>query len=163
MEVIRLKYEKNEIIKKDKSIEVCFKCSTCSKFCPVTQFVDRYNLEDSFVTQLFEAEKPEALHDVWMCCACEKCVITCPQDTNPTDVFTNLKEKAYQEGLAPAIVYRLVEQLLNDNIVYSLKFANMARKRLGLKELVKNEKTNKELKIIAQKTGLLKEEGKAKC
>src|SRR5690554_5434282 len=157
MEVIKLKYDKNEILKKDKSIEVCFKCSTCSKFCPVTQFVDRYNLEDSFVTQLFEAEKPEALHDVWMCCACEKCVITCPQDTNPTDVFTNLKEKAYQEGLAPAIVYRLVEQLLNDNIVYSLKFANMARKRLGLKELVKNEKTNKELKIIAQKTGLLKE------
>lgn len=162
MEVIKLKYEKNEIIKKDKSIEVCFKCSTCSKFCPITQFVKRYNIEDSFVTQLFEAEKPELLHAVWMCCACEKCVITCPQDTNPTEVFTNLKEKSYQEGLAPAIVYRLVEQLLKDNIVYSIKFANMARKRAGLKEIVKNEETNKELNVIARKTGLLQEERKTK-
>ncbi len=163
MEVLRLKYDKNEMIKKDKSIEVCFKCSTCSKFCPITQFVERYNIEDSFVTQLFEAEKPEALHDVWMCCACEKCVITCPQDTNPTEVFTNLKEKAYQEGLAPAIIYRLVEQLLQESTVYGIKFANMARKRVGLKELTKNEKTSKELHIIARKTGLLQEESETKC
>ena len=157
MEVIKLKYDKNEILKKDKSTEVCFNCSTCSKFCPITQFVKRYNIEDSFVTQLFEAEKPEALHDVWMCCACEKCVITCPQDTNPTDVFTNLKEKAYQEGLAPEIIYRLVEQLLLESTVYGLKFANMTRKRAGLKELVKNEKASKELNIIARKTGLSQE------
>jgi len=163
MEVLRLKYEKNEMIKKDKSIEVCFKCSTCSKFCPITQFVKRYNIEDSFVTQLFEAEKPEALHDVWMCCACEKCIITCPQDTNPTEVFTNLKEKAYQEGLAPAIIYRLVEQLLSESTVYGIKFANMARKRAGLKELVKNEKASKELNIIARKAGLVQEEEKEKC
>jgi len=163
MEVLRLKYEKNEMIKKDKSIEVCFKCSTCSKFCPITQFVKRYNIEDSFVTQLFEAEKPEALHDVWMCCACEKCIITCPQDTNPTEVFTNLKEKAYQEGLAPAIIYRLVEQLLSESTVYGIKFANMARKRAGLKDIVKNKKASKELNIIARKAGLVQEEEKEKC
>ncbi|MDD4362788.1 MAG: hypothetical protein PHD33_01065 [Atribacterota bacterium] len=163
MEVLRLKYEKNDLIKKDKSIEVCFKCSACSKFCPITQFVKRYNIEDSFVTQLFEAEKPEALHDVWMCCACEKCVIICPQDTNPTEAFTNLKEKAYQEGLAPAIVYRLIEQLLLETTVYGIKFANMARKRAGLKELTQNEKASEELKVIAKKTGLLQEEGKTKC
>ncbi len=158
MKVLRLKYEKNEIIEKNKEIEVCFKCSTCSKFCPITKNVKKYNLEDSFVTQIFEAEKPEALNDVWMCCVCEKCVITCPQDTNPTDAFTNLKEKSYQEGFAPQIIYRLVEQLLQEGTVYSLKFTNLARKRAGLKEIEKNEKSIEELNILAQKTGLEKKE-----
>lgn len=158
MEVLRVKYEKNEIIKKNKAIEVCFKCSTCSKFCPVTQHVAKYNLEDSFITQLFQAEKPEALNDVWMCCACEKCVITCPQDTNPTEVFTNLKEKSYQEGLAPPIIYRLVKQLLQEGTVYSLKLTNMSRKRAGLKEVKKNEKAVKELNILAEKVGLERKE-----
>ncbi|MBC8390458.1 MAG: hypothetical protein H8E13_20730 [Actinobacteria bacterium] len=158
MKVLRVKYEKNEITKKNKAIEVCFKCSTCSKFCPVTQHVKKYNLEDSFITQLFEAEKPEALNDVWMCCACEKCVITCPQDANPTEVFTNLKEKSYQEGLAPSVVYRLVEQLLQESTVYSIKFANMIRKRAGLKEVKKNEKAVKELNVLAEKAGLERKE-----
>jgi len=158
MEVLRVKYEKNEIMKKNKAIEVCFKCSTCSKFCPVTQHVAKYNLEDSFITQLFQAEKPEALNDVWMCCACEKCVITCPQDTNPTEVFTNLKEKSYQEGLAPPIIYRLVKQLLQEGTVYSLKLTNMSRKRAGLKEVKKNEKAVKELNILAEKVGLERKE-----
>lgn len=162
MKVLRLKFEKNEIMKKNKAIEVCFKCSTCSKFCPITQYVKKYNMEDSFVTQLFEAEKPEALNDVWMCCACEKCVITCPQDTNPTDAFTNLKEKSYQEGLAPSIVYRLVEQLLQEAIVYNIKFANLARKRAGLKDLAKNENAVRELNVLAKKAGLEREENKSK-
>jgi len=158
MEVLRVKYEKNEIMKKNKAIEVCFKCSTCSKFCPATQHVAKYNLEDSFITQLFQAEKPEALNDVWMCCACEKCVITCPQDTNPTEVFTNLKEKSYQEGLAPPIIYRLVKQLLQEGTVYSLKLTNMSRKRAGLKEVKKNEKAVKELNVLAEKVGLERKE-----
>lgn len=158
MKVLRLKYEKNEITEKSKAIEVCFKCSTCSKFCPITLHVKKYNQEDSFITQLFEAEKPEALNDVWMCCACEKCVITCPQDVNPTEVFTNLKEKSYQEGLAPTIVYRLVEQLLQEGTVYGIKFANLARKRVGLKALEMNEKLVKELNVLAEKTGLERKE-----
>lgn len=156
MKVIRLKYEKNEIMKKNRAIEVCFKCSTCSKFCPITQYVKKYSMEDSFITQLFEAEKPEALNDVWMCCACEKCVITCPQDTNPTEAFTNLKEKSYREGLAPTIVYRLIEQLLQEATVFSMKFANLARKRAGLKEMSKNEIAIKELNVLAEKAGLEK-------
>lgn len=158
MEVLRIKYEKNEITKKNKAIEVCFKCSTCSKFCPVTLHVAKYNLEDSFITQLFQAEKPEASNDVWMCCACEKCVITCPQDANPTEVFTNLKEKSYQEGLAPPIIYRLVKQLLQEGTVYSLKFTNMIRKRAEVKEVKKNEKAVKELNVLAEKVGLERKE-----
>lgn len=158
MKVLQLKYDKNWITEKSKEIEVCFKCSTCSQFCPITLHVKKYNLEDSFVTQLFEADKPEALNDVWMCCACEKCVITCPQDANPTEVFSNLKEKSYQEGLAPAIVYRLVEQLLQEGTVYGIRFANSARKRIGLKELEKNEKSVEELKKLAEQTGLEKRE-----
>ncbi len=158
MKVLQLKYDKNWITEKSKEIEVCFKCSTCSQFCPITLHVKKYNLEDSFVTQLFEADKPEALNDVWMCCACEKCVITCPQDANPTEVFSNLKEKSYQEGLAPAIVYRLVEQLLQEGTVYGIRFANSARKRIGLKELEKNEKSVEELNKLAEQTGLEKRE-----
>ncbi len=158
MKVLRVKYERNEITKKNKAIEVCFKCSTCSKFCPVTLHVAKYNLEDSFITQLFEAEKPEVENDVWMCCACEKCVITCPQDANPTQVFTNLKEKSYREGLAPLIIYRLVKQLLQEGTVYSLKLTNMIRKRAGVKEIKKSEKAVKELNVLAEKVGLERKE-----
>jgi heterodisulfide reductase subunit C len=93
-----------------------------------------------------------------MCCACEKCVITCPQDANPTQVFTNLKEKSYREGLAPLIIYRLVKQLLQEGTVYSLKLTNMTRKRAGVKEVKKNEKAVKELNVLAEKVGLERKE-----
>ena len=161
MEVIKIKFNKNNITEQHSEVEVCFKCSACSKFCPITLNVEKYDPEDSFIAQLFSAEKPEALNDVWMCCACEKCVITCPQDADPTEVFTNLKQMSYQQGLAPEIIYNLVKQVIKTGSTYEVsRSANALRKKVGLKDLEFNGQVSEELKIIANKTGLeLKEEG----
>ena len=55
MEVIKIKFEKDEVIKKVPEVEICFKCSACSKFCQVTLNSDKYNLEDAFISQIFSA------------------------------------------------------------------------------------------------------------
>lgn len=153
MEVIRIKYDKDEIIEKIPEVAVCFKCSACALFCPVTMNVSRYNLEDAFISQLFGAEETVTLKDVWMCSNCEKCILICPQDQEPAEVFTNLKQLSYQKGLAPESVYALARQVLKTGGAYEAGAkVNSDRKKLGLKELSANENVSKELKIIAEKT-----------
>lgn len=159
MEVIKINYEKDEITKKGQTSEVCFKCSACSKYCPITLFVEKYNIENSFIVHLFTSGDQELwkqrAKDVWMCCACEKCVTICPQDRDPTIVFNNLKQQSYQEGLAPDNIYDLVKLLLKTGSVYPINSAiNKRRNQLGLSELKENPKIVHELQIIAQKCGL---------
>ena len=156
MEIIKIKYNKDNIIKQSEEVERCFKCSACSIFCPVTLNVSKYNIENAFISQIFGSmDEQTALNDVWMCCACEKCVITCPQDADPTEVFTNLKQLSYQKGLAPEAIYSLIRQLINTGIAYDIgRTANAARKKFNLKEFEINTKTSEELKTLARKTGL---------
>ena len=155
MEIVEIKYDKNEIIKSSTAYEMCFKCSACSKFCPITANVSKYDLENSFIVQLFSADKPEALNDVWMCCSCEKCVAVCPQDADPTHVFTNLKEKSYRENLAPKVIYSLVTQLLKTGYAFEVGAAiNRRRKSMNLQELAINDQIVNDLQKIANKVGL---------
>lgn len=155
MEIVKIKYDKDDIIKKSPEVEICFKCSACALFCPATMNVVRYNLEDAFISELFGAEESTTLKDVWMCSNCEKCILVCPQDAEPAEVFTNLKQLSYQKGLAPDSVYALVKQVLNSGMAYDVGAkVNSDRNKLGLSELSANENVSKELKIIAEKTAL---------
>ncbi|MBY9004959.1 MAG: hypothetical protein KGD73_13365, partial [Candidatus Lokiarchaeota archaeon] len=78
-----------------------------------------------------------------------------PQDAEPAEVFNNLKRLSYQKGLAPEGVYAITKQVLNTGLAYDIGAKiNADRKKLGLKELSTNENLSKELKIIAEKTGL---------
>ena len=155
MEIIKIKYNKDNIIKQSEEVERCFKCSACSIFCPVTLNVSKYDIENAFISQLFGNDEPTALKNVWMCSACEKCILVCPQDAEPAEVFNNLKRLSYQKGLAPAGVYAITKQVLNTGLAYDISAKiNADRKKIGLKELSSNENVSKELKIIAEKTGL---------
>ena len=159
MEIIRKSFEKNEITSTKLTSEICFKCSACSKFCPVTQSVEQFDMEHSFIVHLFSGKQEDVLKDVWMCSACEKCVEICPQDSDPTDVFTNLKEESYRAGFAPKSVYQLISQLLNSGYSYQLGTAiNHNRQKLGLEELVPNEQTLLELQQIANRAKVIREE-----
>ncbi|MEX2716928.1 MAG: 4Fe-4S dicluster domain-containing protein [Candidatus Sigynarchaeota archaeon] len=155
MEIIKIKYEKDEIVDKHSTSEICYKCSACSKFCPITLHVPAYNLENSFVVHLYRAEREKALRDVWMCCSCEKCFNICPQDGDPAHVFVNLKEASYKEGFAPESVYGLVNQLLNTGSAYVVSVStNKGREKLGLKEIKANEGVIADLKKLAARTDL---------
>jgi heterodisulfide reductase subunit C len=92
---------------------------------------------------------------VWMCCVCEKCVDVCPQDGDPTQVFTNLKEMSYLQGLAPPSIYQLVSLLLNTACAYPINNAvNRNRTKLGLAELSVNPTNIQDLTTIAKECGL---------
>jgi heterodisulfide reductase subunit C len=159
MEVIKIEYDKDNIISKKHTSEVCFKCSACSKYCPITLYVDKYNIEDSFIIHLFTSGDEEIwkhrAKDVWMCSACEKCVNVCPQDRDPTMVFNNLKQRSYQEGLAPENIYGLVDLLLKTGMAYPVTaLVNKKRTSLGLSELKENSKTVQDLEAMAKAAGL---------
>lgn len=157
MEVIRISYEKEVDGHKKAASEICYKCSACSNFCPVTMYVEKYDLENSFIVQLFKAEKERALRDVWMCCACEKCFTICPQDGDPAHVFTSLKEASYKAGLAPDSVYAVIGQVLTAGSAYEIsKAVNATRTKLGLKEMAPNAKVIDELQKLAKRVGLKK-------
>ncbi len=159
MEVIRIKYDKDEVTKTVHTSEICYKCSACSKYCPITMYVEKYNLENSFIVHLFTGMEPDvwkhSAKDVWMCSACEKCISICPQDGDPTHVFNNLKQKSYREGLAPDSIYGVVNALLDTSWVYMINQpVNRARAKFGLKEIAPKKEVAEDLQKLAKEAGL---------
>lgn len=157
MKLLKVNYK--NMIKDAEACDMCFKCSSCSKFCPVSANVGKYDIENSYVVSLFTGEKDETLKDVWMCCACEKCQLVCALDANPPKVFANLKELSYKEGYAPESIYGVITRILNTGIAMIISSAvNRTRIKIGLNEITVNEGIVKDLKILAEKTGLKKKE-----
>ncbi len=129
--------------------------------CPATKNVSKYNVVDGFISQLFGADENTALTDVWMCCACEKCIMICPQNAEPAEVFNNLKQLSYLKGKAPQSVYALAKQVLKTGMAYDIGAKlNADRKKFNLKELSINDQVSKELNTIAEKTALKTEVAK---
>lgn len=157
MEIVRVRYDKDSVTETKKTSEICYMCSACSLFCPITLFVPKYDIKDSFIVKLFLDKNnwKERANDVWMCCCCEKCLMVCPQDGDPVHVFNNLKQMSYREGLAPASIYGLVKQLLQTGWAYQISPAtNRARTKLGLAEIADKADVAEKLKKLADKTKL---------
>jgi heterodisulfide reductase subunit C2 len=133
--------------------ETCFECSVCALHC-VVQHVAGFNSRNTFVYDLFRSDNPAAHRALWACSSCHKCVEVCPQDVDPLSVIVRLREKAFNEGRAPAYVYDLVKLVLDTGFAFPVtKKTQKDREALGLTG--PDASAVGEIRRIASRTGLL--------
>ncbi|WP_300674187.1 4Fe-4S dicluster domain-containing protein [Desulfoluna sp.] len=84
-------------------VEACFQCGGCSSVCPVADTVDdpqeSLGLLPHQVIQalkLGEVEMAEGAPMIWNCLTCYLCQEYCPQGVLVTDLFYELKNRAYR-------------------------------------------------------------------
>ncbi len=99
----------DDVKKIEKSSE-CIWCAACFSDCPSRDASSKYLgpaasvLAQRYIDDIRENKKRERLkqlveRQLWMCAHCEKASENCPQDIEPQDVISHLRESSIKEGI----------------------------------------------------------------
>jgi len=154
MSVINFDF-RNEVISHNASLSYCYQCATCSGACPVAlATAGKYNprkIIELSILGLQEKLIEGADVSIWLCSTCQTCVELCPQEVELTEIFTLIKNRAFEVGKIPE-GFQLQGQAIIDNgvaIPYS-KAIESRRENLGL-PMVKTAPVD-EIKTILKET-----------
>ncbi|MFW9866978.1 MAG: 4Fe-4S dicluster domain-containing protein [Candidatus Thorarchaeota archaeon] len=118
MQMINFEF-RNDLIKKDFSLNYCYQCGTCSSACPVAfitngEFNPRKIIEYSLLglkDLLLKNQKP----NVWLCCTCQMCVEQCPQNVFLTEIFERIKNKIILSGASYPDTFKMQAKSIVEN------------------------------------------------
>jgi heterodisulfide reductase subunit C len=118
MQMINFEF-RNDLIKKDFSLNYCYQCGTCSSACPVAYLTSgEYNprkiIEYSLLglkDLLLKDQKP----NVWLCCTCQMCVEQCPQNVFLTEIFERIKNKIIISGASYPDTFKMQAKSIVEN------------------------------------------------
>jgi heterodisulfide reductase subunit C len=130
--VLHVKYnQKNTIGDIKKAAEICLQCGVC---CVVkgqschAQYDPQFTPKNTYVYDCLNHDTPEKNPNIWLCVSCHKCEDLCPYDVSPLKFIDAMKEKAYQKGLAPALMTGEIKQVLETGYAFPVT-ANTIRLR----------------------------------
>lgn len=100
---------KEEDVKKIEKSSECIWCAACFSDCPSRDASNKYLgpaaavLAQRYIDDVRDDSKRERLKQlvekqIWMCAHCEKASENCPQDIEPQDVISHLREESIKEG-----------------------------------------------------------------
>ncbi len=81
-------------------MDYCYQCGICSSLCPYSSLTDFRPRKFILEAQL-APEKAVNSDLLWQCSACFACVVRCPMDVRPPDLFSALRARALEEGTIP--------------------------------------------------------------
>ena len=126
-----------ERVKDINSITYCYSCKTCVSSCPVSYINPKFN-PFGIVKRLAFWGSERLLKDpvIWLCTGCYICQERCPQGIKLVEIFTELKNRAYEKGYFLNSIKDQRDIILNKGRIYPLDdFDNKKRKKMGLPEL----------------------------
>ncbi|MGD9201297.1 MAG: 4Fe-4S dicluster domain-containing protein [Chitinispirillia bacterium] len=82
--------------------QYCYQCKKCSAGCPISSEMDIHPHQIMHYLSLGMVDKVLKSKTIWLCAGCYTCAMRCPNDINITSVMTELREKAFKQGIAPA-------------------------------------------------------------
>ncbi len=99
-----------EDVKKIEKSSECIWCAACFSDCPSRDASGKYLgpaasvLAQRYIDDVRDGAKRERLKQlvekqIWMCAHCEKASENCPQDIEPQDVISHLRESSIKEGI----------------------------------------------------------------
>ena len=138
----------------------CYACGTCVAACPVSRLTggELYHPR-RVVKATLEGEAQELLEQptLWLCTSCHACLEHCPQKVPVSELIQDLQNCASSLGVAPEAIVSEVENILATGWALApSESVNKQRAELGLPPIPLEERSNKDLKIIAKSTELLK-------
>lgn len=153
--VINTRYSARTIHGLEEAAEICLKCGVCCVVkgysCPA-QYDGQFTPRHTYVYDCLGHDDPTSNTNIWQCVSCHKCEEMCPYEVSPVHYIETLKSMALEEGHAPEMVLGEMRLVLSTGYAFPIT-ANTTRQReaLGLPPLEESD----ELKVIAEKTGLL--------
>ncbi|MFC1647466.1 succinate dehydrogenase/fumarate reductase iron-sulfur subunit [Patescibacteria group bacterium] len=99
-----------EHVKKIEKSSECIWCAACFSDCPSREVSNKYLgpaasvLAQRYIDDVRDDKRRERLRAVvekqlWMCAHCEKSTENCPQNIDPQEVISKLREESIKEGL----------------------------------------------------------------
>ncbi len=79
---------------------LCYQCGTCSGACPVAAAGGMDYTPRAIMRMIQVGMEQEVLSSqtIWTCASCYACVVRCPRDIEITDVMTQLRNVAIEQG-----------------------------------------------------------------
>jgi len=123
-----------EDVKKIEKSSECIWCAACFSDCPSRDASSKYLgpaasvLAQRYIDDIRDSNKRERLaalveKQLWMCAHCEKASENCPQDIEPQEVISHLRETSIKEGLVK-----------NDGARHAKTIYNSVRKKGEIEE-----------------------------
>jgi len=153
--VLNISYTIKKSFMTKKSAEICLQCGVCCVVkgysCPA-QYDKQFTPTETYVYNCLSHENPSSNRNIWQCVSCHKCEELCPYEVSPIEFIETMKQRALETGNAPDSIKQEIKQVISTGYAFPVtSHTSKTRKSLGLKELL----PNKELKIIANKTGIM--------
>lgn len=152
--VLNTPYKKSTLHGLEETAEICLKCGVC---CTITGYscpaqYNGYTPRETYVYDCLGNPEKEMNPALWVCVSCHKCEEMCPYEVSPIQFIESMKEYSLKMGNVPELIIGEIEQVLNTGIAFPLTGrTERERKKMELSPI----KTTEELRIIAEKTGLL--------
>jgi heterodisulfide reductase subunit C len=151
----KFKYELAKVPGAEKVMQ-CFQCGTCTADCPVGLRVKEFRPRQiARLAILGLKEKLYSEDTLWLCAGCFTCYERCPQDVEPTNLFTALKSLAVKAGYLHPSMRTILNAMQRYGYIYEMtEFENEIRADMGLPEIPKANLD--EVKKIMKETGFAK-------
>ncbi|GAB4310487.1 MAG: hypothetical protein Kow0069_10710 [Promethearchaeota archaeon] len=139
------------------TLSACYQCGTCTGGCPISKVTNGvYNPRKIIISSLLGLQSrlvKELRPNVWLCSTCQKCVESCPQGVELTEIFTLLRNMSVREGTAPAGFTAQGKTIFETGFTIPIQPAIQRRreKNLGLKPV--EEPPVGEVQTILKATG----------
>jgi succinate dehydrogenase / fumarate reductase iron-sulfur subunit len=138
-------FQKNENSMKPDDVKIiekssqCIWCGACFSDCPSREFDSKYLgpaasvLAHRYIFDVRDTQKRERLKNlldkqIWMCAHCEKSTENCPQNIDPQEVISKLREESIKEGLTHSPGARHAKTVTKTVV----KYGEVAESRLPL-------------------------------
>jgi len=158
-----LKVDYQSLMDRRPNADICLKCGVCcvaNDFFCHAQFDSQFNPKNTFVYNCLEPDKPEENPNIWLCVSCHKCEEACPYDVSPVEFIESIKKKAFDKGNSHAGIIGEVDAIISTGFAFPITSrTGRTREGLGLEAF---EPDAEDIKIIAEKTGLLEKIEKIK-
>jgi heterodisulfide reductase subunit C len=83
-------------------IRACYQCQKCASGCPISFASDWLPSQIIRLILLGETREVLASRAIWLCLTCSACTARCPMGIDLARVMDGLRQRAVEEGLAPA-------------------------------------------------------------
>jgi heterodisulfide reductase subunit C len=99
-------------------IRSCYQCQKCASGCPISFASDW--LPSQIIRLILLGETREVLSSraIWLCLTCSACTARCPMGIDLARVMDLLRQRAVEEGMAPAAT---PEAIFNESFLKSVR------------------------------------------
>jgi len=142
------------------SLHSCTECGTCDNVCPSGRNGGIH--PDAVIAAVNNASESSDLAelqtDVWKCLMCHRCSTACPSEIDVAGAIRSLRYDSASSGKAPKRFKKASDTLAAEGRAFAVTdYVNQKRKELGLPEIMNDNVSAEELRMIMSRTGFCNE------